>query len=116
MAQHACKRFWEGTVGIAIRPQKKRGGGYFWTFTFVRAFRRSRDSEWEYAQHYGQQHAKAVGLVMTKAFQFMEQIDPAEFLAAAMETSTEEAVLKPEQDTDVNLESASFQSPTRQAA
>ena len=61
MAHASCKRIWEGTLGIAISPRKKRDGEYFWSFSFVRAFRRTRDSNWEYVQHFGQQHATALG-------------------------------------------------------
>ena len=73
MAHASCKRIWEGTLGIAITPRKKRNGDYFWSFSFVRAFRRTRDSNWEYAQQFGQQHATALGLLMSKAFHFMQQ-------------------------------------------
>lgn len=84
MAHATCKRIWEGTLGIAISPRKKRDGDYFWSFSFVRAFRRTRNSNWEYAQQFGQQHAVALGLLMSRAFHFMEQNDPAKFLEAAM--------------------------------
>lgn len=84
MAHSTCKRIWEGTLGIAITPRKKRDGEYFWSFSFVRAFRRTRNSNWEYVQQFGQQHAVALGLLMSKAFHFMEQNDPAKFLEAAM--------------------------------
>ncbi len=116
MAQQACKRFWEGTVGIAIKPQKKRGGGYFWTFSFVRAFRRNRESQWEYAQHYGQQHAKAVGLVMTKAFQFMEQTDPAQFLESAMKKSEQDTPSDKDQDQEITLDREHLPAQLRSAA
>ncbi len=88
MSHTNCKRIWEGTLGIAITPRKKREGDYFWSFSFVRAFRRTRDSKWEYVQHFGQQHAKALGVLMSKAFQFMEQNDPGQFLAKAMAEAT----------------------------
>jgi hypothetical protein len=88
MAHATCKRFWEGTLGIAISPRKKRDGNYFWSFSFVRAFRRTRDSKWEYVQHFGQQHAVALGTLMSKAFHFMEQTDPAIFLEHAMADAT----------------------------
>jgi hypothetical protein len=88
MAHANCKRIWEGTLGIAITPRKKRSGDYFWSFSFVRAFRRTRDANWEYVQHFGQQHATALGLLMGKAFHFMEQTDPAKFLESAMAEAT----------------------------
>lgn len=84
MAHASCKRIWEGTLGIAITPRKKQNGEYFWSFSFVRAFRRTRNSNWEYVQHFGQQHATALGTLMSKAFHFMEQTDPAQFLERAM--------------------------------
>lgn len=84
MAHANCKRIWEGTLGIAITPRKKQNGEYFWSFSFVRAFRRTRNSNWEYVQHFGQQHATALGTLMSKAFHFMEQTDPAQFLERAM--------------------------------
>jgi hypothetical protein len=88
MAHATCKRIWEGTLGIAISPRKKRNGEYFWNFSFVRAFRRTRNSNWEYVQQFGQQHAVALGLLMSRAFHFMEQNDPAKFLEAAMAEAT----------------------------
>ena len=88
MAHANCKRIWEGTLGIAITPRKKRDGDYFWSFSFVRAFRRTRNSNWEYVQHFGQQHATALGTLMSKAFHFMEQTDPARFLELAMAEAT----------------------------
>ena len=88
MSHATCKRIWEGTLGIAISPRKKRSGDYFWSFSFVRAFRRTRESNWEYVQHFGQHHAKALGTLMSKAFQFMEQNDPGQFVANAMAEAT----------------------------
>lgn len=105
MAQQTCKRIWEGTLGIAITPRKKRNGDYFWTFSFVRAFRRSRDAAWEYANHYGQEHAPALGKLMSRAFQFMEQTDPARFLAAAMTAQPDEKAPPPKPESEATLDS-----------
>jgi hypothetical protein len=115
MAHASCKRIWEGTLGIAISPRKKRDGDYFWSFSFVRAFRRNRNSKWEYVQHFGQQHATALGTLMTKAFHFMEQTDPAEFLERAMADATGS---RPEEDetAESDLASATLPSPLRAAA
>lgn len=84
MAQSTCKRIWEGTLGIVISPRKKQNGDYFWSFSFVRAFRRTRESKWEYVHDFGQQHATALGLLMSKAFHFMQENDPVAFLENAM--------------------------------
>jgi hypothetical protein len=110
-----CKRIWEGPLGVAIRPQKKRNGNYFWSFTFVRAFRRTRESNWEYVNHYGQQHAKDLGTLMSKAFQFMEQHDPAQFLATAMAEATTDASRK-EQDAEAMMNVVKLPPPVRAAA
>jgi len=115
MAHANCKRIWEGTLGIAITPRKKRDGDYFWSFSFVRAFRRTRNSNWEYVQHFGQQHATALGTLMSKAFHFMEQTDPAKFLESAMAESTgnpppNEAAVEP------TLDSVKLPPPLRAAA
>ncbi len=75
-----CQRFWEGAVGITLTPRQQKSGEYFWTFSFVRAYKRKGSEKWEYAQHYGQKHAEALGLVMSKAFQFMEQNAPSQFV------------------------------------
>jgi len=115
MAHETCKRIWEGTLGIAIVPRKKRDGDYFWSFSFVRAFRRTRDSNWEYAQHFGQQHATALGLLMSKAFHFMEQTDPAEFLAAAMAEATDKPQPK-EEAVEPTLDTVTLPPPVRAAA
>jgi hypothetical protein len=112
----ACKRIWEGTLGVAIRPQKKRNGDYFWSFTFVRAFRRTREANWEYVNHYGQHHAKALGTLMSKAFQFMEQHDPAQFLAAAMAETATSSTQPKEQDTESMMKVVKLPSSGRAAA
>lgn len=84
MGHASCKRIWEGNIGIAITPRKKHDGSYFWSFSLVRAFRRTRKSHFEYVQNFGQEHATAIGVVMSKAFHFMEQTDPVRFLEGAM--------------------------------
>lgn len=111
----SCKRIWEGTLGIAISPRKKRDGDYFWSFSFVRAFRRTRNSNWEYVQHFGQQHATALGTLMTKAFLFMEQTDPAKFLEGAMAEATNNRPNE-EETAEPTLESATLPPPLRAAA
>ena len=115
MAHTTCKRIWEGTLGIAITPRKKRNGDYFWTFSFVRAFRRSRDAAWEYANHYGQEHAPALGKLMSRAFQFMEQNDPAQFLAAAMTNKPSETATPTQPESETSLDGIKLP-PLQQAA
>ena len=115
MSHATCKRIWEGTLGIAITPRKKRNGDYFWSFSFVRAFRRTRESNWEYVQHYGQHHAKALGILMSKAFQFMEQNDPGHFLAKAMAEATDTPAQQ-DPDADTTLEGVKLPPPVRAAA
>jgi len=116
MAQQTCKRIWEGTLGIAITPRKKRNGDYFWTFSFVRAFRRSRDAAWEYADHYGQEHAPALGKLMSRAFQFMEQTDPARFLAAAMTDKPSGNTPPPKPESEATLDSVKLPPHDQMAA
>lgn len=115
MAHTNCKRFWEGTLGIAITPRKKRDGDHFWSFSFVRAFRRTRDSNWEYVQHFGQQHAAALGTLMSKAFHFMEQTDPAQFLERAMAEATSTPP-SDEEAAEPTLENATLPPSLRAAA
>ena len=115
MAHATCKRIWEGTLGIAISPRKKRDGDYFWSFSFVRAFRRTRNSNWEYAQQFGQQHAVALGLLMSRAFHFMEQTDPAKFLERAMAEATSDRPNE-EEAAEPTLESVTLPPPARAAA
>lgn len=100
MSQIPCKRFWEGAIGITLTPRKQRSGEMFWTFSFVRAFKRQGQDKWEYAHHYGQKHSVALGIIMSKAFQFMEQIDPAQFVAEWEAAKTDAAT--------VPLDEASF--------
>ena len=115
MAHASCKRIWEGTLGIAITPRKKRDGDYFWSFSFVRAFRRTRNSNWEYVQHFGQQHATALGTLMSKAFHFMEQTDPAKFLERAMAEATSSRPNE-EETSEPSLDSVTLPPPARAAA
>jgi hypothetical protein len=115
MAHSSCKRIWEGTLGIAITPRKKQNGEYFWTFYFVRAFRRTRNSNWEYAQQFGQQHATALGLLMSKAFHFMQENDPAKFLESAMAVATRSAPVK-EDTAEQPSHSVPIPPPNRPAA
>ena len=116
MSHVTCKRIWEGTLGIAITPRKKRNGEYFWSFSMVRAFRRTRDANWEYAHHYGQEHAQALGTLMSRAFQFMEQTDPARFLAAAMTDKPDGKAPPPKPEGEATLDSIRLPSPIQPAA
>ena len=84
MSQVPCKRFWEGAVGITLMPRKQHSGEYFWTFAFTRAFKRKGKETWEYTDFFGHKHAKALGTVMSRALQFMEQNAPDEFTAKWM--------------------------------
>ncbi len=79
MSQLPCKRFWEGPVGIMLKPQKQHSGEYFWTFSFTRAFKRKGKESWEYTGFFGHKHAAALGTVMSRAMQFMEQNAPDQF-------------------------------------
>lgn len=80
MTDIPCKRIWEGAVGITLTPRQQKNGEYFWTFSFVRAYKRKGSEKWEYAQHYAQNHADALGKVLSRAFQFMEQTEPSSFV------------------------------------
>lgn len=82
MSNMPCKRFWEGQVGITIAPRKQHNGNYFWTFSLVRSYR--RNDKWEYTQFFGQKHAEALGRVMSKALQFMDQTDATAFVTESM--------------------------------
>jgi hypothetical protein len=115
MAHSTCKRVWEGTLGVAITPRKKQNGEYFWTFHFVRAFRRTRNSNWEYAQQFGQQHATALGLLMSKAFHFMQENDPAKFLESAMAVASRSAP-PTDDEAEPAAQSAPLPLPNRAAA
>jgi hypothetical protein len=79
MSQLPCKRFWEGPVGITLKPQKQHSGEYFWTFSLTRAFKRRGKETWEYTDFFGQKHAAALGNAMSRAMQFMEQNAPDQF-------------------------------------
>ena len=82
MSDTTCKRFWEGAVGVALSPRKLANGSYFWTFSLVRSYK--RNDKWEYTQHFGQKHAEALGRVMCKALQFIEQTDATAFVTESM--------------------------------
>jgi len=115
MPQLPCKRFWEGPVGITLMPRKQQSGEYFWTFSFTRAFKRKGQETWEYNDFFGQKHATALGTVMSKALQFMEQNAPDEFTAKCMaEDSAQEASTQADETAD-SLAKASFP-PVRAAA
>lgn len=82
MSDMPCKRFWEGCIGVTLSPRKLAKGNYFWTFSLVRSYK--RNDNWEYTQHFGQKHAEALGRVMSRALQFMEQNDATRFVCEAM--------------------------------
>lgn len=68
---------------------------------------------WETRSH--QQHATALGILMSKAFHFMEQTDPAKFLERAMAEATSKRPDE-EQAAEPTLESPSLPSQLRAAA
>ena len=82
MSDMPCKRFWEGQIGITVAPRKQHNGNYFWTFSLCRSYK--RNDKWEYTQHFGQKHAEALGRVMSKAMQFMEQNEATAFVSEWM--------------------------------
>ena len=92
MSQLPCKRFWEGPVGITLMPRKQHSGEYFWTFSFSRAFKRKGKETWEYTDFFGHKHAQALGTVMSRAMQFMEQNPPDDFTAKCMAQDSEDNV------------------------
>ena len=77
--------------------------------------RRSSNSNWEYVQQFGQQHATALGLLMSKAFHFMQENDPAKFLESAMGEVTPSTPRK-EDAADPTLESVKLLPPVRAVA
>ena len=98
MSDKPCKRFWEGAVGVTLTPRQHRGEEYFWTFEFVRAYKRKVSEKWEYARSYSQNQIEALGRVMSQAFNFMNQIEPKGFVenweaaqAAANQDETDQA-------------------------
>ena len=92
MSQLPCKRFWEGPVGITLMPRKQHSGEYFWTFAFTRAFKRKGKETWEYTDFFGKKHATALGTVMSRAMQFMEQNAPDDFTAQCMAQNSKDNV------------------------
>lgn len=67
-----------------LMPRKQYSGEYFWTFSFTRAFKRKGKEIWEYTDFFGHKHATALGTVMSRAMQFMEQNAPDDFTAKCM--------------------------------
>jgi hypothetical protein len=121
MSQLPCKRFWEGPVGITLKPQKQHSGHYFWTFSLTRAFRRKGKETWEYTDFFGHKHANALGTVMSRAMQFMEQTAPDEFteqwMAENLADKAEELANQKELQTDAAAGSlAETSMPARRSA
>ena len=102
-------------------PRKQHSGEYFWTFSFTRAFKRKGKETWEYTNFFGHKHATALGKVMSRAMQFMEQTAPDEFTAKCMAESsaekTEELANQKEMQMDAAVGSlAETSMPPRRAA
>jgi hypothetical protein len=115
MSQLPCKRFWEGPVGITLMPRKQHSGEYFWTFAFTRAFKRKGKETWEYTDFFGHKHATALGTVMSRAMQFMEQNPPDEFTAKCMAEDSAQQEGIPIDKAAASLAGASFP-PLKSAA
>ena len=107
MSQLPCKRFWEGPVGITLKPQKQHSGAYFWTFSFSRAFKRKGHQTWEYTDFFGHKHAAALGKVMSRAMQFMEHNAPDEFTAKCMAENSADKANKSANQDDMQIDTAS---------
>jgi hypothetical protein len=118
MSQLPCKRFWEGPVGITLMPRKQHSGEYFWTFSFSRAFKRKGKETWEYTDFFGHKHATALGTVMSRAMQFMEQNSPGDFTAKCMaENSANASANQDDMQADAAVGSlAKAKMPARQSA
>lgn len=113
MSQLPCKRFWEGPVGITLMPRKQHNGQYFWTFAFTRAFKRKGKETWEYTDFFGHKHAEALGTVMSRAMQFMEQNAPDAFTAKCM---ADDSAKQEDMQTDAAISLSEESLPDRQAA
>lgn len=77
-----CHRIWEGSVGICIKAQKTSSGEYFWKYTLVRCYK--TDDEWKYDQYFSRKNDEALAVVLSKGMQFMDELDPADFLDAVL--------------------------------
>lgn len=93
------KRFWEGCVGVCIRPQPKNDGTYFWKYATIRSFKRIGGSGWEYDHYFTMSNNDALAEALSQAMRFMANTDPdmwvnekyQEYLEAEFDTPIEEA-------------------------
>ena len=76
--------FWEGSVGLRVRPRKKKDGEFFWTYEFVRCFKNEGSDEFQYTNNFSERNDEAIGKVMAKWIQFREQNDATSWVEQQM--------------------------------
>lgn len=64
---------WEGSVGIRVRPRRKKDGEYFWTYEFVRCYRNEGEAEFKYTSNFSERNDEAIGKAMARWSQFREE-------------------------------------------
>jgi hypothetical protein len=72
-------RIWEGSVGICIKPQKKKDGTYFWKYSLTRCYKDQGTDDWRYDAFFSRHNDEALAVLLSKASQFMDQNDATEF-------------------------------------
>jgi hypothetical protein len=86
-------RIWEGSVGICIKPQKKKDGTYFWKYSLTRCYKEHGSDDWRYDSFFSRHNDEALATVLSKASQFMDQNDATEYACEKL-TLAKDAKLK----------------------
>jgi len=73
------KYIWEGSVGVAIEPMKKKDGTHFWKYEFKRFVKKEDDST-DYYQNFSDRNDKALDIVIAKCSSFRKENNPDEWV------------------------------------
>jgi len=68
---------WEGSVGVRIEQKTNRETGEpFFTFEPVRCFKRNGNEQFEYSHSFTEKNAEALGTVISKALNYIQEHSP----------------------------------------
>jgi len=75
-------RIWVKSVGIELRPQKKRDGTYFWNYRFVRSYKQGE--EWRYTDTFSSHNDEQLNEVIVQMIRFRDATDATRWVAEKM--------------------------------
>lgn len=89
------KYIWEGSVGVAIEPMKKKDGSHFWKYEFTR-FVKKEDESSDYYRNFSGRNDEALDIVVAKGKAFRAENSADEWVKLQERTESRGVFESPE--------------------